>query len=169
MANGGENRSIVQNLQYFFKKRTFVNEQISRINLELKRNMSVEDTLSNRITLKLFYKYIEQLTGNYSKIMRVLRCYDLCDEFLCDIPPLMEYELDNIFYMCSEGWQKKLDLEIRNRKLPPTGRILTLLTDLRNESLIELEVSDEYNSFKRKLLDKSDMIKRFLRQIYNEI
>lgn len=70
MANGGENRSIVQNLQYFFKKRTFVNEQISRINSELKRNMSVEDILSNRITLNLFYKYIEQLTGNYSKIMR---------------------------------------------------------------------------------------------------
>lgn len=168
MENGERNRSIVEYFRHFFRRRAFASKHISRINSELRHNVSIEDVLVSHVTLRLFYKYLEYLTGNDSKIMRVLRCYDLCDEFLCDIPPLMEYEINNIFEMCSKKWQRRIDLEFGRGTLPPTNRILTLMTDIRNESLLELEVSDEYSSFKREILEKSRKIRGLLKQLYRE-
>lgn len=168
MAYRGSNMSIVDKFRFYFKKRSFIKQHLKRIGSEIRHNTSIEDILINSTTLKLFYKYLEAETGSCSRIMRSLECYDFCDDFLCDQPTLIDYELSNILYASSEKWQLKLKSEIENSGLSPTCKLLTLLIDLRNELILELEISNEYNDFKKNLLNKSRKIRKLLKDIYSE-
>lgn len=132
--------------------------------------MTLIGIINDPIARILFMKYIQLGQRTDSDAMIRLKCYMLCNSLLENTKLLRQTEIvDNLIELCpSYQWELKLKQNFSLHNKSHNKDIKPMLTFLKRESIIELEIHHEYHRFITDISSKSNIIKMILKNIYHE-
>lgn len=152
----------------FFQKRTFAYPQIEKIN----QCICIDGVLINPVPRELFQKYLLLDEETDKKTLLRLQCFSVCETILKQTCLMTETELrENLFDTCpTYAWVERLELEFHDYDMNTNKfGVYRALIELRNESILEIEISEIYSRFREETSMNSEHIVELLVDIHDNL